>query len=123
MVAKACVWVRRHPDRWEALRGFCARLAAEGEPIQRGTVYEQARRHGMDVRLASMFKRDHNLWSVLSRYMAMEDPSLTRFLRFRETPVDEVDLVGYWEDIVGPQSFRARSLAEARRLAREAHAA
>lgn len=117
MVAKACTWVARHPDRWEALRSLCDALLEEGDVIQRGNVYEQARRHGMDVRLASQFRRDHNLWSVLARYLVMERPELLAAIRFRETPVDGVDLAGYWNDIVGPHEFAARSLAEARRAA------
>lgn len=116
MVAKACHWVRRHPDRWERLKGFCGYLMDEGDLIQRGNVYELARRYGLDVRLASEFRRDHNLWSVLSRYMVMERPCLLSAIRFRETPVDRVDLVAYWRDIVGEDEFVASSLEEARRV-------
>ena len=72
MVAKACHWVRLHPDKWQKLKDFCGYLMEEGDLIQRGNVYELARRYGMDVRLASEFKRDHNLWSVLTCYMVME---------------------------------------------------
>lgn len=114
MVAKACRWVRLHPDRWERLKGICERLMLEGEIIQRGSVYELARQHGLDVRLLSEFRRDHNLWSVLARYMVMERPCLLSAIRFRETPVDRVDLAGYWRDIVGEDQFVASSLAEAR---------
>lgn len=116
MVAKACHWVRLHPDRWESLKSFCGYLMREGDLIQRGNVYELARRYNMDVRLASEFRRDHNLWSVLSRYMVMERPALLSAIRFRETPVDQVDLVGYWRDIVGEDAFVAHSLDEARRV-------
>ncbi len=116
MVAKACHWVRLHPDRWQRLKDFCGYLMDEGDLIQRGNVYELARQYGLDVMLASEFRRDHNLWSVLSRYMVMERPALLSAIRFRETPVDEVDLVAYWRDIVGPDEFVAGSLAEARRV-------
>lgn len=116
MVAKACHWVRRNPGKWDQLRRFCGYLMEEGDLIQRGNVYELARRYGMDVRLASEFRRDHNLWSVLSRYMVMERPSLLSAIRFRETPVDQVDLVACWRDIVGEDEFVASSLAEARRV-------
>lgn len=113
MVAKACHWVRKNPEKWESLKRFCVYLMEEGDLIQRGNVYELARRYGMDVRLASEFKRDHNLWSVLSRYMVMERPSLLSAIRFRETPIDEVNLVAYWNGIVGPNEFVASSLKEA----------
>lgn len=86
----------------------------EGDLIQRGNVYELARRYGMDVRLASEFKRDHNLWSVLTRYMVMERPSLLSAISFRDTPIDQVPLVQFWNDIVGEDEFVASSLAEAR---------
>lgn len=114
MVAKACHWVRLHPEKWRKFKDFCGYLMEEGDLIQRGNVYELARRYGMDVRLASEFRRDHNLWSVLSRYMVMERPCLLSAIRFRETPVDRVDLVACWRDIVGEDEFVASSLAEAR---------
>ena len=116
MVAKACRWVRRNPEKWERLRSFCAYLLDEGDLIQRGNVYELARRYGMDVRLAGEFRRDHNLWSVLARYMVMERPELLSAISFRETPVDEVDLVGCWRAIVGEDAFVARSLDEVRAI-------
>lgn len=116
MVAKACHWVRLHPEKWRKLKDFCGYLMEEGDLIQRGNVYELARRYGMDVRLASEFKRDHNLWSVLSRYMVMERPCLLSAIRFRETPIDQVDLAAYWRDIVGDDAFVASSVAEARAI-------
>lgn len=116
MVAKACRWVRLHPEKWQKLKDFCGYLMEEGDLIQRGNVYELARRYGMDVRLASEFKRDHNLWSVLTRYMVMERPCLLSAIRFRETPIDQVDLAAYWRDIVGDDAFVASSVAEARAI-------
>lgn len=114
IVAKACHWVRRNPDKWSSLKAICRRLALEGELVQRGSIYERARQYGLDVRLCSQFRRDHNLWSVLTRFMAMERPSLLSAISFRVTPVDAVDLAAYWRDIVGPDEFVASSLAEAR---------
>lgn len=116
MVAKACWWVRLHPEKRRKLKDFCGYLMEEGDLIQRGNVYELARRYGMDVRLASEFKRDHNLWSVLTRYMVMERPCLLSAIRFRETPIDQVDLAAYWRDIVGDDAFVASSVAEARAI-------
>lgn len=116
IVAKACHWVRRNPGKWESLKAICRRLALEGELVQRGSIYERARQYGLDVRLASQFKRDHNLWSVLTRFMAMESPSMLSAIGFRVTPVDAVDLAAYWRDIVGPDEFVASSLEEAREI-------
>lgn len=116
MVAKACWWVRKNPARWRKLKDFCGYFMEEGDLIQRGNVYELARRYGMDVRLASEFKRDHNLWSVLTRYMVMERPMLLSAISFRETPIDQVPLVEFWHDIVGEDEFIAGSLEEARKV-------
>ena len=116
IVAKACHWVRRNPDKWSSLKAICHRLALEGELVQRSSIYERARQYGLDVRLASQFKRDHNLWSVLTRFMAMERPSMLSAIGFRVTPVDAVDLAAYWRDIVGPDEFVASSLEEAREI-------
>ena len=116
IVAKACHWVRRNPDKWSSLKAICHRLMLEGELVQRGSIYERARQYGLDVRLASQFKRDHNLWSVLTRFMAMERPSMLSAISFRVTPVDAVDLAAYWRDIVGPDEFVASSLEEAREI-------
>lgn len=115
-VAKACHWVRRNPGKWESLKAICHRLMLEGELVQRGSIYERARQYGIDVRLLAQFRRDHNLWSVLARFMAMERPSMLSAISFRVTPVDAVDLAAYWRDIVGADEFVASSLAEARAI-------
>lgn len=114
IVAKACWWVRRHPEEWAALKRLCGYLMEEGDIIQRGNLYALAQRYGIEIRLGSVFKRDHNLWSVLARYMVMERPMLLSAISFRETPVDGVPLARYWRDIVGDDEFVAGSLAEAR---------
>lgn len=116
IVAKACHWVRRNPDKWSSLKAICHRLTLEGELVQRGSIYERARQYGLDVRLCSQFRRDHNLWSVLTRFMAMERPSMLSAISFRVTPVDAVELAAYWRDIVGPDEFVASSLEEAREI-------
>ena len=113
LVAKACGWVASNPDTWAKLRRICYRLMLEGHVIQRDNVYTLACQNGMTVSEASEFKRDHNLWSVLSRYMVLQRPSMLAAVSFRRTPVDSVDLVGTWEAIVGPAVFAASTLTEA----------
>lgn len=113
LVAKACGWVASNPDTWAKLRRICYRLMLEGHVIQRDNVYTLACQNGMTVSEASEFKRDHNLWSVLSRYMVLQRPSMLAAVSFRRTPVDSVDLVGTWEAIVGPAIFAASTLTEA----------
>ena len=46
--------------------------------------------------------------------MVMERPSLLSAISFRDTPIDQVPLVQFWNDIVGEDEFVASSLAEAR---------
>lgn len=114
LVRRACAWVARNPGTWERLRDMCRGLMRSGHLIQRGGVYTLACQAGMDVGEASEFRRDHNLWSVLTRYMVLLEPPMMAALGFRSTPVDEVDLVAAWEELVGPAPFAASSLAEAR---------
>lgn len=114
MVAKACWWVRMNPSKWASLKRFCGYLKDQGDLIQRGNIYELARRYGMNIKLASEFRRDHNLWSVLARYLVMERPALLSSISFRTTPIDEVDLIEHWRAIVGEDHFAAHSLMEAR---------
>ena len=106
LVAKACGWVASNPDTWAKLRRICYRLMLEGHVIQRDNVYTLACQNGMTVSEASEFKRDHNLWSVLSRYMVLQRPSMLAAVSFRRTPVDSVDLVGTWGGHRGPSRFR-----------------
>lgn len=116
LVAKACGWVASNPDTWAKLRRICYRLMLEGHVIQRDNVYTLACQNGMTVSEASEFRRDHNLWSVLGRYMVMLDPPMLAAMEFRRSGVDSVDLVAAWEEQVGPASFAAGSLAAAREL-------
>lgn len=113
-VSRALRWVRRNPSDWETLFGMCRSLKDAGVPVTRGSVFTLAMQRGMDVSEASAFRRDHNLWSVLARYMAMLDPSMLSAIRFRASEVDKVDLAAAWREQVGPADFAAGSLAEAR---------
>lgn len=114
LVRRACAWVARNPGTWERLRGMCRALMRSGHVIQRDNVYTLARQAGMDVSEASEFRRNHNLWSVLSRYMVMLDPPMLTAMAFRRSGVDGVDLVAAWEEQVGPARFATGSLAATR---------
>lgn len=116
LVRRACAWVARNPGTWERLRGICRALMRSGHVIQRDNVYTLACQAGMDVSEASEFRRDHNLWSVLSRYMVLLEPPTLAAVGFRRAAVDGVDLVAAWEELVGPAGFSASSLAEARAI-------
>lgn len=114
-VESACEWIASNRGEWERLRAACHRMMLEGYLVQRDSVYTVARELGIELRKGE-FRRNHNLWSVLARYMAMLRPSMCGCMEFRETPVDRVDLVAVYEAVVGPADFVASSLAEARAL-------
>lgn len=118
IVERACRWIRRNPGAWERLRAVCRRLNLEGYLVQRDNVYTVAAELGIEIREAAEYRRDHNLWSVLSRYMAMLDPAMCSCVSFRRSGVDEVDLVGAYERTVGEADFVASSLAEAQAMHR-----
>lgn len=116
LVTRACSWVAGNPATWAKLRGICYRLMLEGHVVQRDNVYTLACQNGLTVSEAAEFKRDHNLWSVLSRYMVLQRPSMLAAISFRTTPIDSVDLVGTWQQVVGPTPFAASTLAEAQAI-------
>lgn len=113
LVSDACEWVAAHPETWRNLVSLCLVLKRQGHRIQRDSVYTLAMQHGMAIGDAREFRRNHNLWSVLSRYMVMQHPSLAPCIELRATPVDDIDLEAAWHSIVGPCDFAARSPAEA----------
>ena len=73
--------------------------------FQRDNIYDAARRRGIPITDARELRRDHNLYSVLSRYMVMLRPKLARCINFRKSDVDEIDLVERWHEIVNPSTF------------------
>ena len=103
LVAKACGWVASNPDTWAKLRRICYRLMLEGHVIQRDNVYTLACQNGMTVSEASEFKRDHNLWSVLSRYMVLQRPSMLAAVSFRRPPVDSVGRMPSLNDYISAE--------------------
>lgn len=113
LVQRTCLWCKAHPGDWARLRAVCDRMCREGYLIQRDNVYTVAGQLGIRIQ-DDEFRRDHNLWSVLARLMAMLQPSLVGAMAFRRTPVDDVDIASAYEALVGPAPFVARSLAEAR---------
>ena len=116
LVRRVCRWIAVHPATFDGLMGLCASLTRHGLLVTRGAVFTLALERGMQVSDAREYRRDHNLWSVLARYMVMIDPSLLAGIRFRSSPVDGVDLPAMWAEEVGAERFRARSLREAREL-------
>ena len=117
-VQAGCYWIRENRTNFKRIMLICHREVDKGNPcLQRGHVYKLAQDAGMSVTVAQELKRDHNLWSVITRYMVMLRPRLARSINFRTAPVDTVDFAKEWREIVDPQTeFLARDWREAKRL-------
>lgn len=120
-VKSACWWVKRNPAKFKRLMHLCHREVDRGNPtIQRGDIYNLARRAGFDITDCDELRRDHNLWAALARYMVMLRPRLAKSLHFRKSACDEVDMAGVWHEIVnGGTVFLACNWQEAKRACDE----
>ena len=95
MVRDAALWIRRNRDEWLEIQRVCLALEAKrdrhGRPkhqsITRGGIYTLAQLEGIAMSNTVVFKRDHSLWSVLSRYLVELHPQLKRVIRHRECDV------------------------------------
>ena len=115
MVESACVWVKGHNRQFRTMMSLVHEQVDEGNPcVQEGDIALLARARGFGWSEVREFKCDHNLWAVLTRYMVMLSPRLTKALSFRKSKVDEVDLQAKWYEIVpGQTTFLAGSWKEA----------
>lgn len=106
-VEEACAWIADdYPRKWMRLVGLCERAMAEGWPrIRRGDLYLLASQQGMTITECMEFRFDNNLWSILSRYMIMFRPSLSRAIFPKVAEVDEVDFEQVWHDTVAKSTF------------------
>lgn len=94
-IARAVGWIELHPSEWMELQRACLRLESmrdeHGRPlvgsITRGGLYMLCEVHGIPVTDSATFRRDHNLWAVLSRYLTELHPQLARVIRHRECDV------------------------------------
>ena len=121
LVEYACVWIRDHYRTFVMLMSFVHGEIDDGNPcVSRGDIYGIARESGLTVSEAREFRRDNTLWSVIARYMVMLNPRLARALHFHKRPIDDLDLVGMWDRIVGkPRLFYASSWMEAKERIKE----
>lgn len=109
-VDRACLWVRDNPKLFRRLMRL-THIEAE-----RDNIYDAARRCGFAITDSRELRRDHNLYSVLARYMVMLRPKLARCINFRKSDVDDVDLVERWHELVNPRTtFLAESWREAKK--------
>lgn len=121
-VEMGCCWIRDNWTNFKRLMLICHREVDNGNPcIQRGHIFKLAQEAGMSVSVANELRRDHNLWSVLTRYMVMLSPRLARAIGFRTATVDTVDFIKKWRKIVDKgrgthTEFFASSWREAKKL-------
>lgn len=102
-VEKARAWIVSHKQEWLELQRLCLAIEDDRDPtgrhrferITRDGIYMMAQLKGITITQDAVFRRDHNLWSVLSRYMTLTHPSLQRVLRTKDCPV------GRWVDLNG----------------------
>lgn len=109
-VEEACAWIAHdYPHKWLRLVNLCEREAANPECklISRDYLYSMALRQGLTISECEEFRMDHNLWSILSRYLLMFRPNLASVIHPRYMPetVDSVDLEAMWKECVRPQTF------------------
>lgn len=116
-VDRACLWIRDNPALFRKIMHLAHIEAERGNTcFQRDNIYDAARRCGFAITDSRELRRDHNLYSVLARYMVMLRPKLARCINFRKSDVDDVDLVERWHELVNPQTtFLAESWREAKK--------
>ena len=118
IVDYGCYWIRDHWRGFKLIMHLTHIEVENGNPcVQRGDIFNLARRRGLGVSDVREFQRDNTLWSVIARYMVMLRPKLARSLNFRTCGIDDVDLAARWHEIVNPNTF---FLANSWRKAKEA---
>lgn len=118
LVEEACLWVKSHNGQFRTIMSLVHEQVDDGNPcVQRGDIALLARARGFGWSEVREFKCDHNLWAVLTRYMVMLSPRLTKALCFRKSKLDDVDLQAKWYEIVpGQTHFYASGWREAQRV-------
>lgn len=95
MVDEAVRWIETHKEEWLEVQRVCCILEDVHEwsgkhryqSITRDSIYMLAQLEGIEITNDRTFKRDHDLWSVLSRYLTQLHPQLDRVIRHRECDV------------------------------------
>lgn len=90
---KACRWVSDHPSSYKQLVQIVDRARRNGFPrVQRGDIYVLARQQGMTITESKEFRREHSLWSGITRIMRHQHPELASVLYVQKSPIDEVNI-------------------------------
>lgn len=118
MVEMGCLWVRGHNEQFRTMMSLVHEQVDDGNPcVMEGDIAILARARGFGWSEVRDFKCDHNIWAVLTRYMVMLSPRLSKALCFRKSKVDDVDMQAKWYEIVpGQVRFVARNWKEAQQV-------
>ncbi|MEG0376511.1 MAG: hypothetical protein RR672_12835 [Raoultibacter sp.] len=98
-VVEACMWARKHRTTYRRMFWIFGDLAKNQSirRIKRGGWYEHCNLEGIKLSDVREFDTDNNLWSTLTRVMAMQNPEITRIVHFRKAPIDTVDIKAMWQ--------------------------
>ena len=91
LVGNAVLWIERHREEWLEVQRVCLMLEDvrdwHGRPryqaINRGGIYQLCQIEGIELTLDETFRRDHDLWSTLARYLVQLHPRLSRVIHTR----------------------------------------
>lgn len=120
-VRSACRWIKRNPEKFKRLMHLTHQQVDKGaSSVQRGDIYNLAKRAGFSVTDCEELKRNNNLWAPLARYMVMLRPRLARVLYFRDAGCDHVDMDAIWrEEVNQGTTFLAPNWQAAKRACEE----
>lgn len=118
LAESACWWVKQDRERFRKMKSLVRLEMNRGNPrVQEGDIILLAKQCGLDWATDDDFRRDHNIWAVLTRYMVMTDYKLARVLHFRKSKVDDIDLARVWHENVDCNTFfQASSWREAKEM-------
>lgn len=72
-------WIKENHREWKALQKLMLDIMTE-EPwrkrVKRDEICQDARKRGISIDLKGAWEFDHNLWSVLARYLIKYHPQL-----------------------------------------------
>lgn len=111
LVQEGVQWIKGHPRDWEALQEACVLIEAATDSagrkkvhrISRDTVYQLALHSGLEIRTDAEYRRDHDLWSTLARYLLHMHPQLVRVIRVRKCAAGDYVLAHGLPEIEEPE--------------------
>lgn len=121
-VVQACWWIKNNPKSFKKLKRIVDAEVEAGNPrLQRSRVYTYAQEEDVKIESGELdgITRNHNIWPIISRYMAMLEPSRAKTLHFRGAGCDgsDIDMIAIWRSIVNAgTTFKAESWREAKEL-------